>query len=164
MKAFWLKAVAGIVTITLLGPPMIMAADSGAASWQNLKQIAYGQEIEVARTKDRPVRGTFINFADQFISLREKGQELAIPRTDVSRVRLRPARRAKYTWIGLAVGAGVGAGAGAGIGEGVANESGGDFRNLKPAITGVSAGIGALIGAVIGSAAGSTHTTIYSVK
>ena len=164
MKVFWVKTVAGIVAITLLGPPLMMAGDSSMTSWQNLRQLAAGQEIEVTKTKERPVRGTFIRFADQSISLREKQQEIEIPRADVSRVRSRSAKRGRYTWIGAAVGAGAGAGAGAGIGESVANQSGGDFRNLKPAIIGVSAGIGALIGAVIGSAMGGRHTTIYSAR
>jgi hypothetical protein len=77
---------------------------------------------------------------------------------------LRLAKSGKYTWIGAAVGAGAGAGVGAGSGESVANESGGDFRNLKPAITGVSAGLGALVGALIGSAMGNRHTTIYIAR
>jgi len=132
----------------------MLAKDSNVNSWQNLKQLAAGQEIEVTKTKGRPVRGAFMGFVDQSISVREKQQEIAIPRADVARVQLRPAKRGRYLWIGAAVGAGAGAGVGLGIGEGVANESGGDFRNLKPAITGVSAGLGALVGAVIGSAIG----------
>lgn len=153
-----------MVAIALLNPALMLASDTSATSWQNLRQLATGQEIEVTRTNGSSVRGTFISFVDQSISLREKQQELAIPRTDVSRVRLRPAKRRRYLWIGLAVGAGAGAGAGAGIGENLANESGGDFRNLKPAIIGVSAGLGALVGAVIGSVIDGRHTTIYVAR
>jgi hypothetical protein len=153
-----------MVAIAVLEPAVMLAGGSNVTSWQNLKQLAAGQEIEVTRTKGGPVRGTFIGFVDESISLREKQQEIAIPRSDVERVRLRLAKSGKYTWIGAAVGAGAGAGVGAGIGESVANESGGDFRNLKPAITGVSAGLGALVGALIGSAMGNRHTTIYIAR
>ena len=159
-----MKAVAVMVAIALLGPTLVAAGESNPTSWQNLQQLATGQKIEVIKTKNGPVRGTFISFADQSITLREKQQEIAIPRADVSRVRLLPAKRGRYRWIGAAVGAGAGAGAGAGIGEGVANESGGDFRNLKPAIIGVTAGLGALVGAIVGYALGGRRTTIYSAR
>lgn len=142
----------------------MLASDSSVSAWQNLRQLTTGQEIEVTQTKGSPVRGTFISFADESISVRDKEKEIAIPRADVSRVRLRPAGRGKYTWIGAAVGAGAGAGVGVGIGESLANQSGGDFRNLKPAIIGVSAGLGAVAGLLVGSALGGRHTTIYRAK
>ena len=142
----------------------MLASDGSVSSWQNLRQLTAGQEIEVDKTKGSPVRGTFIAFTDESISLRENQQETAVPRAEVLRVRLRPAGRGKYTWIGLAVGAGAGAGAGAGIAEGLSNRSGGDFKNLKPAIIGLSAGLGALVGLVVGSSLGGRHTTIYRAK
>ncbi len=150
--------------MTLLAPAPMLASDSSVTAWQNLGQLTPGQEIEVTTTKGRPVRGTFTGFGDESISLREKQRETAIPRAEVSRVRLRPARRGRYTLIGAAVGAGAGAGVGAGLGEGLSNSSGGDFRNLKPAIIGLSAAFGALVGLAVGSALGSRHTTIYRAK
>lgn len=164
MRALLAKGIAGIVAIALLEPALMLAKDGNLTSWQNLKQLAAGQEIEITKTQGKPVRGAFIGFADQSISLREKQQEIAIPRADVARVQLRPAKRGRYLWIGAAVGAGAGAGVGLGIGESVANESGGDFKNLKPAITAVSAGLGALVGAVIGSTLCGRHTTIYIAR
>ena len=164
MRAIFAGIVAGTVAITLLTPAPMLASDSNVSAWQNLRQLTAGQEIEVTKAKGSPVRGTFIAFADESISVREKQQEIAIPRADVSRVRLRPPGRGKYTWIGAAVGAGAGAGVGAGIGESLANQSGGDFRNLKPAIIGLSAGLGALVGLAVGSALGSRHTTIYRAR
>ena len=129
----------------------MLAGGGNGTSWQNLQRLAAGQEIEVTKTDGKPVRGAFIGFADQSISVRQKQQEIAIPRAEVSRVRLRT-KGSRYTWIG------------AGIGEGVAKQSGGDFSNLKPAIIGVSAGLGALAGAVIGSLIEGRHTTIYVAK
>jgi hypothetical protein len=141
----------------------MLAGGGNGTSWQNLQRLAAGQEIEVTKTDGKPVRGAFIGFADQSISVRQKQQEIAIPRAEVSRVRLRTTG-SRYPWIGAAIGAGAGAGVGAGIGEGVAKQSGGDFSNLKPAIIGVSAGLGALAGAVIGSLIEGRHTTIYVAK
>jgi hypothetical protein len=164
MRALFAKIASGMVAISLLEPTLMLASDSNVTSWQNLKQLAAGQEIEVTKTKGRPARGAFIGFGDQSISLREKQQEIAIPRADVTRVQLRPAKSGRYMWIGAAVGAGAGAGVGVGIGESVANESGGDFRNLKPAITVVSAGLGALVGAIVGSIISGRHTTIYIAR
>jgi hypothetical protein len=138
--------------------------DTNLTDWQNCRQLVAGQEIEVTTSNGRSVQGAFIGFGDQSISLHRKQNDITIPRTEVSRVQLHPAKRGRYTWIGAALGAGAGAGVGAGIGEQVANESGGDFRNLKPAIIGVSAGIGALVGALIGSVIGSRRTTIYIVR
>src|SRR6266851_1990253 len=138
-----------LAAITLV-TPALMAGDGDPGNWRNLGQLAAGQAIEATKTHGESLRGTFISFADQSITLRGKQQEITIPRSDVSRVRLRSPGSRKWMWIGVAVGAGAGLGAGAGIGESVADRSGGDFRNLKPAIMSVSAGIGALAGAVIG--------------
>ena len=155
------KWVVGIVGMALLDPALMLAKDSNLKSWQNLTQLAVGQEIEITKTTGKPLRGAFICFTEHSISLREKQREIAILRTEVVRVQLRPSDRHKCLWSGAAIGAGAGAGVGLGIGQGVANESGGDFRNLKPAITTVSAVLGALVGAGIGSAFGGRHTTIY---
>jgi len=142
----------------------MQAGDGGASPWQNLGTLAAGQQIEVERTNGTAVRGAFIGFTDQSLSVRRKLSEIAVPRAEVDRVGLRRAGYRKYAWIGAAVGGGAGAGVGAGLGEQVANESGGDFRNLKPAIIGVSAGIGALVGALIGTAVGNRHTIVYSAR
>src|ERR1700690_1797012 len=146
MRAICAVIVTGTVAITLLAPPPLLASDSSVSAWQNLRQLSAGQEIEVAKTKGSTVRGIFVAFSDESITVREKQQETAVPRREVLRVQLRPAGRGKCKWIGLAGGAGAGAGVGAGLGESLSNQSGGDFRNLKPAIIGVSAGIGALVG------------------
>ena len=61
--------------------------------------------------------------------------------------------KGEFVRIGAAAGGGGGAAAGAALGSRLANESGGDFNNLKPAIAAACAGSGALIGALIGTAA-----------
>ena len=162
-SSFTTKLVVRFLAITLVGPPSTVAS-ANLTSWQNLEQLRPGENIEVMQTNGGRVRGTYVGFADQSITLRGTQQDITIARADVSRVRLRPPKSRKYLWIGAAIGAGAGAGLGAGIGEGVASASGGDFRNLKPAIIGVCAGVGAAVGAAIGLAIGNRHTTIYTAK
>ena len=162
-SSFAQKLFATFLAISLLQPLSTFAGGS-PKSWQNLQQLGAGQEIEITRINGGSERGTFVGFADQSITLRETQQDITVARTDVSRVRLRTPGRRRYLWMGAAIGAGAGAGLGAGIGEGVASGSGGDFRNLKPAIIGVSAAIGAAAGAAIGLAIGNRHTTIYTAR
>ena len=158
------KIVVGLLAVTLLKPEPMTAGDPNLTDWQNFRQLGTGQEIAVTTSNGRSVQGAFVNFGDHSITLHWKQKDITIPRTDVSRVRLHRTMRRKYTWIGAALGGAAGGGVGAGIGENVANQSGGDFRNLKPAIIGVSAGVGALVGGVIGSLIGNRYTTIYAVR
>jgi hypothetical protein len=158
------RILAGLAALVLAAPTLVLADDAGRSSWQNLGKLSAGQRIEVERTNGSVAAGAFVSFTDQSVSLHEKRRDIAVPRTEVARVRLRRAGARKCAWIGAGIGAGVGAGAGAGLGEGLANRSGGDFRNLKPAIIGASAGIGALVGALIGSGIGNRHSVIYAAR
>ena len=152
-----------VVAVTFL--PATLAADyHDPTSWQNLQQLTIGRPIEVTKINGESLKGSFISFVDQSITLHTAKQEITIGRKDVSRVRLRSAKGRRSTWIGAAIGAGAGAGVGTGIGEHVADTSGGDFRNLKPAIIGASAGVGALVGAIVRNLIGTRHSTIYSSK
>ena len=49
----------------------MLAGGGNGTSWQNLQRLAAGQEIEVTKTDGKPVRGAFIGFADQSISVRQ---------------------------------------------------------------------------------------------
>jgi len=158
------RTFAGLAAIALVMPALMIARDGDLTSWQNLEKLAAGQAIEVAKTNGASLQGTFVSFVDQSITLRGKQQEIVVPRPDVTQVRLRSHGGRGWTWIAMAAGASAGLGVGAGIGESVATESGGDFRNLKPAIIGVSGGIGALVGALIGSSIDRRRTTIYRAK
>jgi hypothetical protein len=135
-----------IVTLCLLLVGNAMAADT--SSWQNLSAIRSGQKIEVLTAGDR-FTGDFVRFDAQAITIRDKKGERSLAQSDVNRVAT--AKRSRGIWIGVAAGAAGGLVAGSLLGERLANESGGDFRNLKPAVTGACAGAGALIGAAIGA-------------
>jgi len=114
--------------------------------------------------KGESFKGTFVSVSDDAISVERKRQNVAVPRNDVARVALRLPKGRKSTLIGLAIGAGAGAGIGVGAGEWLANESGGDFANLKPAIAVGFCAIGALVGAIIGSVVGNRGSEVYRAK
>jgi hypothetical protein len=132
-----------------------VAADSG--SWQELAALRAGQRIEVA-TPARTSKGEFVRFDAQTLTIRDKQGEHAIAQAEVSRVTLPKSNRG--LWIGAISGGAGGAIAGAALGTRLANESGGDFNNLKPVIAVGCAAGGALIGLAIG-AAFRHNTVIY---
>jgi hypothetical protein len=134
------------VGLCLLLAVHALAADT--ASWQNLGAIRTGQKVEVRTAADR-FTGEFVRFDAQAITLRDKKGERSLAQSDVNQVAI--AKSSRGIWIGVVAGAAGGLLAGSLLGERLANESGGDFRNLKPAVTGACAGAGALIGAAIGA-------------
>ena len=136
-----------VMLVALALPRNAVAAD--AASWQSLAGLQPGRKIEVA-TKDDLIKGDFVRFNDQGITVSGKKGERSLSQAEVTHVRI--AKRSRGVWIGAAAGGGGGAIVGAALGSRVANESGGDFNNLKGAITVACAAIGALIGAAVGSA------------
>ena len=148
----------------LLAASNLLGQTTDTASWRNLSRLAPGQSIEVTTKKGESLKGTFASVSDGAISLERKHQSVAVPQAEVARVSLRSSKPRNYMLIGLAVGAGAGAGIGAGMGESLANESGGDFRNLKPAIIAVVCGIGALVGTLVGSWLGGRGATVYRAK
>ena len=162
--SFTSRMIAGLLAVTLIQPAFLPASDSGLNAWQNLRQLTAGQDIEVIGRDHKSVRGSFVAFSDQSISLHRKQRDVTMSRSDVVQVRRRSAKSGSHMLIGAAIGGGAGAGIGAGIGESVGNESGGDFNNLKPAIIGICAAVGILVGVLIGSVAGNRHTTIYAIS
>ena len=147
-----MRSVGAMLLATILAGNMA-AADTG--SWQNLASLKPAQKIDVVIKRD-VVTGEFVRFDDQGVTVREKKGERTVAQADVRRVSL--AKRSRAVWIGVAAGSGGGGAAGAALGSRLANESGGDFSNLKTAITVACAGVGALIGAIVGSAARRTQT------
>jgi hypothetical protein len=123
-----------------------MTADT--ASWQNLAAIRAGQKVEIRTARDR-FTGEFVRFDAQGLTIRDKSGERSMAQSEVNRVSI--PKRSRGIWIGAAAGAGGGLVAGALLGERLANESGGDFSNLKPAIAAACAAVGALVGTVIGA-------------
>src|ERR1035441_4169300 len=145
----------------VLAASNLLGQTTDAASWRNLSRLVPGQSIAVTTKKGESLKGTFVNVSEASISLERKHQSVAVPQAEVARVSLRSSKPRNYMLIGLAVGIGAGAGIGAGMGESLANESGGDFRNLKPAVIAVVCVIGALVGTLVGSWLGGRGATVY---
>jgi hypothetical protein len=143
----------GTILLAALLASNLEAADERA--WQNLAGLKAAQRIEVV-TNNEQMKAEFVRFDDQGVTVRDKKGERTIAQADVKRVGL--ARGNRGIWIGAAVGGGGGAAAGAALGSRLANESGGDFSNLKGPIAVACAAVGALIGAAIGSAARRSRT------
>jgi len=132
-------------------------------SWENLKRLAPGQSIQVIQQKGESLNGKLAGVSEDAITVTRKQQTIAVPRSAVAQVRVSGKRR-RYTLIGAAIGAAAGAGLGAAGGESLNQSSGGDFANLKPAITVGCGAAGALIGAIVGSLAGNRDTIVYRAK
>ena len=133
----------------------VAAADT--SSWQNLASLRDGQKVDI-RTTAGDSHGEFVRFDAQAVTIRDRKGEHSLAKSDVTRVSL--AKRRRGIWIGAIAGAAGGLAAGAALGSRLANESGGDFNNLKPAVTAGCAVAGAAIGAAVGAAV-RRETVIY---
>jgi hypothetical protein len=126
-------------------------------SWESLNRLVVEQRIEIVDRNLKVVKGTFLRFSLDGISLRTETQDLTVKRPDVIRVTLhRPSRRARNIAIGAA--AGLAAGLGAGIG--LKRSCGEGCWVNYPALAGIGAGLGAGIGAIPGE----TRETVYRVR
>ncbi len=123
-------------TMTLLAAVLVasnlLGQTTDAASWQNLSRLAPGQSIEVTTKKGESLKGTFANVSEGSISLVRKSQNVAVPRAEIARVNLRSSKRLKYTLVGLESGRVQAPASAQARARASANESGGDFKNLKP--------------------------------
>lgn len=151
------------VVLTCFGGTMLGQAGD-PHSWSSVRRLAPGQRIEVVSQRGKPLKGTLESVSEESIAVQVKGGTVAVPRSGVSRVRIRPDRGRKYALIGAAIGAGVGVGLGAAGGDSLAETSGGDFAGLKPLAMGAGGAVGALVGAITGSLLGNHGTTIYRAK
>ena len=142
----------------------VVAQTTDLNSWASVRGLTPGRPIEVIDRQGAAIKGELSGASADSITVNAKGRTVAVPRSEVSIVRARSGRRRRYALIGAAIGAGAGLGLGVAGGESLSNGSGGDFANLKPAITVGSGAVGALIGAVIGSVVGNRATTVYHAR
>jgi hypothetical protein len=144
-----------IILVLVLGISCPSIAQSSQASWAQLSGLKPGQKIQIAEITGKKHSGTFENFSDSAISIREASGEASVQKQDVRSVKLLQSnRRLRHTLIGL----GIGAGAGAGIGAGTWESHG--FLGGK----GTGAAVCAVIGGLAGTAVGAllpTHDTVY---
>ncbi len=82
----------------------LLAREPVEQSWENLKQLKAGDEIQVVQMNIKSLQGTFLGVSEEVISLRVQENEAALPRADVLRVSLREkSKRLRNTLIGLGV-------------------------------------------------------------
>jgi hypothetical protein len=123
---------------------LVSLAQAETKTWDDLRLIASGQTIRVHRSADKQ-KGAFIAVDETTLRLRtEGGSDLAVPRSEVTRVYAQsPSHRRRNFIIGAAVGVAVGALLYGTLGQLIRNESADETAGLLfgPIILG--GGIGA---------------------
>jgi hypothetical protein len=72
-------------------------------SWQNLTRLAPDQPLEVRKIAGESTKGNFVGVTAQTIELRVGQQNVSIPRSQVSRIRLRSGERRQPGLVWLSV-------------------------------------------------------------
>jgi hypothetical protein len=136
----------GVIVSLLCGQASWAQTDT-ESSWENLRALRTGQQVEVFQTDLRSQRGEFFEVSDEAVSLKVQTDTVSIPRGQVLRVSTREkSRRLRNILMGAAVGAAVGFGAGAWV-DSKASESGENLGRFIGFLAGVGSGAG--IGAAI---------------
>ncbi len=65
-----------LLLVTTIFSVSLPAQEPGKHSWDNLQQVRVGQKIEVVDTNLKKLKGTFLSFSDEAISLRVKRRRL----------------------------------------------------------------------------------------
>ena len=136
----------------------LQAQKPGKDSWDNLNRLQAGQKIEVVQMDMKSLKGRFLGFSEEGISVRVKKDEVTVLHADVLRVTLREnPKRLRNVLILAGVGTGVGLGLGiAALGATGGSDSPGVVMNPAMAL---GAGLGGALGAATPS-----YETIYRVK
>ncbi|MFB3095643.1 MAG: hypothetical protein ACE10O_07305 [Candidatus Acidiferrales bacterium] len=134
-------------------------AEPGISDWNNLQQLRVGDKVEVVRTDLSKLKGTFLSFSDEAISLRIGKDEVGVQRPKVFRVSAREhSKRLRNTFIGLGIGAAAGAVVGVAAVAGKPRQAG--ERRLSMVIgTLIGSGVGTVVGAAF-----SGYQTIYRAE
>ena len=150
-RIFW-----GILFL-VLAPQMVFAKDKANQSWDNLSRLQAGQKVQVVQMDMKSLKGTFVGFSEEALSLRIKKDEVAVARADVLRVSLRgKGKRGKSALVGAGLGALMGAIGGAGFGAAALEDA--DFALI---VAPMGAGVGAALGAAAPFAG---YETVYRAK
>ncbi|HUU13423.1 MAG TPA: hypothetical protein VM182_06905 [Terriglobia bacterium] len=117
-------------------------AQTSQDSWDNLKQVQPGQQIEVVEMNLTSLKGKFISHSAETITLRTDKGETMVERDNVMRVSVRGGKRGRNALIGLGIGAAGGVAAGLGLME---RETGyaGAVAGTIVFVAAVGAGVGA---------------------
>ncbi len=151
-----------LLLVTTVFSVSLPAQEPGEHSWENLQQVRVGQRIEVVDTNLKKLKGTFVSFSEEAISLRVKKDEVGVPRVNVLRVSsLDRSKRKRNILLGLAIGAGGGMLAGAGVASAVVGFDEGQGSKPGATIVGFVAA-GAAAGVAVGASSG--YQTSYRAE
>lgn len=59
-----------------------VSAQEDADGWRNLSQLRAGDRIEVVNQELKGIRGTFLRFSEEALSVRVRDQEVVLARSD----------------------------------------------------------------------------------
>jgi len=143
--------------LLLLLVPGFSLAQSSQNNWDNLKQLRPGQKIEVVDSSMKTLKGAFVSFSDEAISLQAGKGEESVERAKVVRVSVRDnSHRVRNMLLGSGILGGIAVAATA-----VPLMAGSNEGNSCPACAAATAagfGGGAALGAIPGS------RTVYRAK
>jgi len=139
--------------------PHLSLAQNAPDAWDNLRHLRVGQKIEVVDINLKLLKGTFVGFSEESISLRAGNDEVTVQRPDVFRVTdLEHSKRGRHALLGLAIGLGTGFAVGAALDT--SELMGGAQGTMKAGLT----PLGGVVGAALGAALPSGSRTIYRAK
>jgi len=143
--------------LLLLLVPGFSLAQSSQNNWDNLKQLRPGQKIEVVDSSMKTLKGAFVSFSDEAISLQAGKGEESVERAKVVRVSVRDnSHRVRNMLLGSGILGGIAVAATA-----VPLIAGSNEGNSCPACAAaIAAGFGG--GAALGAIPGSR--TVYRAK
>jgi hypothetical protein len=143
--------------LVLLMVPGFGLAQSSQNNWDNLKQLRPGEKIEVVDSSMKTLKGAFVSFSDEAISLQVSKREESVLRATVVRVSVRDtSHRTRNMLLGAGILGGVALGAIA-----VPLEmSGNKGSNSGTYVAAIAVGLGG--GAALGVIPGSR--TLYRIK
>ncbi len=136
------------VLVGLTLPSLLRTAGprEGKANWDNLKQLAPDEQIQIVLSRAKSYRGMFQGASDDALVVRLATGQQTFARDTVLRV---SARRRSHAGRNALIGAAIGTAAGAAVIAGVCQTS--ECKGPVEAIVGVTVGapLGALVGGVM---------------
>ena len=147
------RAITGLVFLFLI--PVFALAQQARDSWDNLKSLATGQQIQVVLNDAKAYTGQLHSVSDEGLVIRTGGGEQTVERQNILRVSSQgKSHRGRNALIGLAVGAG------AGVAVGVASPELGQGKCAQGScFNAESAALGGFVGAAIGTGLGAVLPT-----
>jgi hypothetical protein len=139
-----------LLAFGMILPLDLFAADPSDSSWEDLRQLGAGQQIQVVEMNLRSQEGTFFQLSEEAISFRVEDRAVSVPRAEVFKVSLRGGRkRLRNVLLGLLVGGGMGLAVGAAQDRNHCGDPSSDYCYHKLAGGVIGLGFGAAGGAVI---------------